>query len=125
MVYPEIPTTVKKMLRQVPVTVSDVVSWNSMDDLMRSHDEGDVIIVPNFIEGSSASLTFSKRKDYARVGVGEKKITLFDTIIEVWECAVYDAAMFLKLKYEQEPLNKPEVIEKATELINSLDWWEV
>ena len=94
-------------LRTVPVTDSDVLSWNTIDDLCLSHSEEDVQIVPDFIEGESVCLIFSKRGSYARVG--EHKIKVFESIEEVWDSAEYDAKVSSQ---------------SAEELVNCLDWWE-
>lgn len=75
MQYPEVPFSVQKILREVPVTESDVLSWNTIDDLCRSHAEGDVIIAPNFFEGDCASLIFSKRGNYARLKRGKEYLS--------------------------------------------------
>ena len=122
MQYPEIPSSVQSLLREVPVTDSDVLSWNTIEDLRQSHSEGDVIIAPNFFEGDSASLTFSKRSNYATLG--ETRIVPFEYFTEVWRSAVYEAAMSLALPYAQESFFRPDVIEKAIELVSSQDWWK-
>ena len=99
-------------LRTVPVTDSDVLSWNTVDDLCLSHSQDDVQVVPDFIEGDSACLIFSKRGSYARVG--EKRIKTFELIDDVWEAAEYDATLSSASIFGQ----------SAKELVSCLGWWE-
>ena len=94
-------------LRTVPVTDSDVLSWNTITDFCSSHSQDDVQVVPDFIKGDKASIVFSKRGNYARVG--EHTIKVFESIEEVWEDAEYDAK---------------SSSQSAEELVNCLDWWE-
>ena len=99
-------------LRIVPVTDSDVLSWNTIDDLCLSHSQDDVQVVPDFIKGDKASIVFSKRGNYARVG--EHTIKVFESIEEVWEEAELDASFCRGSNFYQ----------PAKKLVNCLDWWE-
>jgi len=111
--FPNIPDNLN--LRLIPVTDSEVLSWTTYQDLDREHEEGDVIVVPDFISGDKAHLVFSKIGDYARVG--KEKIEIYSSYKEVWDKACLDV-IFLG----EETI---EISQAAKSLINSLDWWKV
>lgn len=103
----------KNLIKLVPVTSSDVLSWNSLDDLKASHEDGDVAVVPSFLEGEKAEKVFSKRGSFIRVGdekiknfSGEKDEAVQDFINEVLHDASGDK-------------------QKAVELVKSSEWWEI
>lgn len=119
--YPDISPNLG--LRSVQVTESEVMSWNTIDDLAASHEEGQVIFVPDFIEGDSASLIYSKRGHYAHVGSVEIH-KVFDTEQEAWEEACYDAINASGSENSIDHIQGTiEVACAAQALLNSIDWW--
>ena len=98
-------------LRTIPIVESEVLSIN---ELSASHSQEDVLVVPAFIKGESASLIFSKKDNCNYARVGEHKIKVFKSVEEVWEEAELDASFCRESSFYQ----------PAKELVNCLDWWE-
>ncbi len=108
------PEKVEQQLRVLPVTDSEVLSFNNERDIA-SHEDGDVIVAQAFIPGDKAELVFSKTQNYVRLG--EEQIRIFQSKQDAWKEACFEFGLVNQVGNRSD-----RVIEKATELINSSKW---
>ncbi|MEG4397340.1 hypothetical protein [Microcoleus sp. BROC3] len=81
------------------------------------------VVAPEFLPGNAEKLVCFSRQKYVTIGV--TPIKLFQTKESAWESACLDAVSELGLSNTQ-IITQPivtQVIEKATQLIQSLNWW--
>ena len=116
-----IPQEIENLLRICPVT-EDAVWLNEEGQLLPcevSHE----VVAPEFLPGNAAKLVCFSQQKY--VTIGRTPIKLYTTKESAWESACLDAVSELGLSNTQIITKSivTQVINKATKLIHSLNWW--
>jgi len=124
-----IPPEVENKLRIC--TVIEEASWLCDGELVPCEVNHEVV-APQFFTGKAEKLICFSRQKYVTIGL--TPIKLFLTKESAWESACLDAVSDLGLSNIQiitQPLAQPserivtQVVNKATKLIQTLNWWMV
>ncbi|MEG3935755.1 MULTISPECIES: hypothetical protein [unclassified Microcoleus] len=116
-----IPQEVENQLRICPV-IEEAVWLNEEGQLLPCEVKHEVV-APKFLPGNAAKLVCFSQQKYVTIGV--TPIKLYTTKESAWESACLDAVSDLGLSNTQ-IITQPivtQVIDKATKLIQSLNWW--
>ncbi|MEG4084647.1 hypothetical protein [Microcoleus sp. POL10_C6] len=117
-----IPPEVEKKLRIC--TVIEEASWLCEGQLVPCEVNHEVV-APQFLTGKAEKLICFSRQKYVTIGL--TPIKLFLTKESAWESACLDAVSDLGLSNTQVITKSivTQVVNKATQLIQTLNWWSV
>ncbi|MEG3907815.1 hypothetical protein [Microcoleus sp. POL10_C6] len=116
-----IPQEVENLLRIC--SVIEEASWLNEEGQLLPCEVSHEVVAPQFLPGNAAKLVCFSQQKYVTIGL--TPIKLFQTKESVWESACLDAVSELGLSNIQ-IITQPivtQVIDKATKLIQSLNWW--
>jgi hypothetical protein len=116
-----IPQEVENLLRICPVT--EEALWLNDEGQLLPCEVSHEVVAPEFLPGNAAKLVCFSQQKY--VTIGKTSIKLYQTKESAWESACLDAVSELGFS-NTNTLTKSivtQVINKATQLIHSLNWW--
>ncbi|MEG4500634.1 hypothetical protein QUB05_26300 [Microcoleus sp. F10-C6] len=123
-----IPQEVENQLRICPVTEEAV--WLNEEGQLLPCEVKHEVVAPEFLPGNAAKLVFFSQQKYvtmryAPASYGKTSIKLYQTKESAWESACLDAVSELGLSNTQIIIQSivTQIINKATKLIHSLNWW--
>ncbi|MEG4445256.1 hypothetical protein QUB47_31260 [Microcoleus sp. AT9_B5] len=116
-----IPQEVENQLRIC--SVIEEASWLNEEGQLLPCEVSHEVVAPQFLPGNAAKLVCFSRQKY--VTIGKTPIKLFQTKESAWESACLDAVSELGLSNTQIITKSivSQIINKATQLIHSLNWW--
>ena len=117
-----IPPEVENKLR-ICIVIEEA-SWLCDGELLPCEVKHEVV-APQFLTGNPQKLVCFSRQKYVTIGL--IPIKLFQTKESAWESACLDAVSDLGLSNTQ-VITQPivtQVVNKATQLIQTLNWWSV
>ncbi|MEG5036232.1 hypothetical protein [Microcoleus sp. AT3-D2] len=116
-----IPQEVEKQLRICPVI--EEASWINGEGQLVPCEVNHEVVAPQFLTGKAEKLICFSRQKYVTIGL--TPIKLFLNKDSAWESACLDAVSELGLS--NTPIisksSVTQVINTATQLIQSLNWW--
>lgn len=116
-----IPQEVENLLRICPVT--EEALWLNDEGQLLPCEVSHEVVAPKFFTGHAANLVCFSQQKY--VTIGKISIKLYKTKESAWESACLDAVSELGFS-NTNTLTKSivtQVINTASNLINSLNWW--
>lgn len=118
------PKEIEELLRVL--LVAEEALWLDTEGELSPCEVNHEVVAPDFIPGDAAKLVFFSAHNY--VTIGGKSIKLYQSKKSAWLSACFDAAYELGFLNRIDSATKKivtQVINKATELINSLKWWAI
>jgi hypothetical protein len=120
-----IPEKVEQQLRLLPVT-DEGLKLNDRPERgeeLVSCEVTHEIVAPDFIPGDAAKLVFYATQNYGRIG--DTAITIYGSKENALRDACFEACCELGLVNRIDDILTNRIIEKGTELINSLNRWSI